>query len=87
MTKVLVSFDDYLLERLDAEAAARKVSRSALIGDLAAKGLGVPRGPGADPKVRRALAATDKLFREWEAETDEKFEDSTVLIREMRDSR
>ena len=56
MAKVLVSLDDHLLRRLDEEAAARKLSRSALISALVARELRVGKGPGADPKVWRALA-------------------------------
>ena len=90
MAKVLVSLDDQLLRRLDEEAAARKVSRSALLAEFASQALGVKKGPGADPKVGRALRELDKLFAE--AERDEPYyrgfdEDSTVTIRKMRDSR
>ena len=88
MAKVLVSLDDSLLRRLDAEAAARKVSRSALIADLAAQGLGTKKGPGADPKVARALKDLDALFAEAERDNNPDFaEDSTITIRRMRDSR
>jgi hypothetical protein len=90
MAKVLVSLDDQLLRRLDAEAATRRVSRSALIAQLAAKGLGIAKGPGAHPDVRKALKETDELFAE--AAREEPYyrnvkEDSTVTIRKMRDSR
>jgi hypothetical protein len=90
MAKVLVSLDDRLLRRLDEEAAARKVSRSAFISALVSQELGVKKGPGADPKVGRALRELDKLFAE--AAREEPYyrnfkEDSTVTIRKMRDSR
>jgi hypothetical protein len=80
VAKVLVSLDQRLLERLDAEARARKMSRSALISELAAKGLGVPSGPGARPEAQRALKRLQELFR------DVRDTDSTQIIREMRDS-
>ncbi|HEV8634546.1 MAG TPA: ribbon-helix-helix protein, CopG family [Chloroflexota bacterium] len=86
MAKVLVSIGDRLLERLDAEAKARGISRSALIAELAAKGLGEPIGPGARPEVHAAMARLDELFRT--AERNEGFlEDSTITIRRMRDER
>src|SRR2546421_54124 len=49
MTKILISIDDRLLERLDKEAAALGISRSALIARLTAAALGEPVGPGANP--------------------------------------
>ena len=82
MVKVLVSLDDRLLRRLDEEAAARGVSRSALIAELAARGLGEPRGPGAQPGVREALQRTHQLFATVHDVTD-----STRVVREMRDAR
>ena len=88
MVKVLVSLDDHLLRRLDAEAAARRVSRSALISKLTSEGLGVIRGPGAHPDVKRAFEELDALFAEAEQENNPDYnEDSTVSIRRMRDSR
>ena len=81
MTKVLVSLDDRLLERLDQEAAQRHMSRSALITELAAKGLGEPIGPGARPEVREALRQLQALGRKAPPG------DSTAWIREDRDSR
>jgi hypothetical protein len=62
MTKVLVSLDPGLLERLDREAARRGISRSALLTEFAVRGLGVPLGPGAKPEVRRALQTAHDLF-------------------------
>jgi len=82
MAKVLVSLEDRLLERLDREAAARGLSRSALLAELAAKGLGEPMGPGARPKVGRALERIRELF-----DGREPAEDSTATIRAMRDER
>jgi hypothetical protein len=82
MAKILVSLDDRLLERLDREAAARGMSRSALIAELAAKGLGLPLGPGARLEVREALRGTRRLFADVKDSAD-----STQIVREMRDSR
>lgn len=82
MAKVLISMDEKLLERLDREAAERGLSRSALISELAAKGLGEPLGPGARPEIREALRRADDLFSDL-ADTG----DSTDWIRTERDAR
>jgi metal-responsive CopG/Arc/MetJ family transcriptional regulator len=82
MPKVLVSLDALLLERLDREARERRVSRSAMLAELAAKGLGESTGPGARPQSRQALERIRAMFTE--AGTAE---DSTAVIRAMRDER
>jgi hypothetical protein len=82
VAKILVSVDAKLLARLDREAQARGVSRSALISDLAAKGLGEPLGPGARPEVQRAIERIRQLFAASGPE-----DDSTAVIRAMRDQR
>ena len=82
MAKVLVSLDTRLLDRLDREARTRGVSRSALIAELAAKGLGEPLGPGARPEVGRAIERIRELFTGLEPA-----EESTATIRAMRDER
>jgi antirestriction protein ArdC len=81
VAKVLISIDERLLEQIDREARQRKMSRSALVAELAAKGLGDPIGPGASPEVHAAIRALEELFRK--APTG----DSTAWIREDRDSR
>jgi hypothetical protein len=90
MAKVLVSLDDALVRRLDEEAASRHISRSALLQDLAERGLGLAVGPGAHPEVHAALADLDALFAEAEAEAAElgiPLEDATDAIRAERDAR
>jgi hypothetical protein len=83
MAKVLVSLDDRLLARLDRLAAERGLSRSALLAEFAARGLGEPRGPGTQPEVRAALGELDRLFAEGQGPP----EDSTAAIRAERDAR
>ena len=80
MPKVLVSLDDRLVERLDHEARARGISRSAMIAELAIRGLGESLGPGARPESRAAVERIRSLFGRVEPEMD-----STRLLREMRD--
>ena len=81
MTKVLISLDPRVLQRIDAEAAKRQVSRSALIAEFAAQRLGGPLGAGADPAVHRALDRAKYLFR------GQGGADSTALLRADRESR
>jgi metal-responsive CopG/Arc/MetJ family transcriptional regulator len=80
MAKVLVSLDDNLLERLDKAASERRVSRSALIAELTAKGLGERIGPGADPRVHEAIRRMRELVKNAPPG------DSTEWIRHDRDS-
>ena len=82
MPKVLVSLDALLLKRLDREARERRISRSAMLAELAAKGLGEPTGPGARPESRQALERIRAMFTEAGIA-----EDSTAVIRAMRDER
>ena len=85
--KILVSLDEGLVEQLDREAAARRVSRSALIAELAATGLGLSAGPGARPAVRRAIEALDALPWDEPAPALRAAEDSTAALRADRDRR
>jgi hypothetical protein len=83
MAKVLVSLDDRLLVRIDRAAKAQGLSRSAYLASLAERDLARTKGPGSKPSVRRAMAELDRLFRENPTGN----EDSTALIRAMRDAR
>lgn len=87
MAKVLVSIDDRLLRRIDKEAAQRRVTRSALLSEFAAQGLGPALGPGARPEVHEALADLDALAAEAEAAGELPPGDTTADIRAMRDER
>jgi len=51
---------------------------------MAVKELGEAKGPGADPQVQQAIRDLQELFRNA---TYADNRDSTVIIREMRDSR
>ena len=82
MVKVLLSVDAALLRRLDEEAAARGVSRSALLTEFAARGLGELTGPGAQLSVREALRRARQLFAQVHDSVD-----STQAVRAMRDAR
>ncbi len=81
MAKVLVSFDDKLLRRIDRAAKASGKSRSAYLSDLAESGAARGGGPGRSSSVRAALRRLDRLF------DDSPAEDSTEAIRAERDAR
>jgi hypothetical protein len=84
MTKVLVSMDDRLLNRVDRSARRLGLSRSAYLARLVERDLGTDLGPGRDPAVRRALAGIDRLVR---LNPPPAGFDPTATIRKMRDSR
>ena len=84
--KILVSLDPQLVRRLDEEATARHTSRSALISELADRGLSGSRGPGASPEVRQAIEDTRSLVREAWVADPWMTADSAKAVREMRDS-
>lgn len=84
MVKVLISLDERVLRRIDEEARARALTRSALIADLAARGLPERLGPGAHPDVHRAVRELQELAERY-GPSD--VGDSTDHVREMRDSR
>lgn len=81
MAKVLVSFDDALLRRIDRAAREQGLSRSAYLAGLAEKDAATTAGPGAKPSVRRALEELDELFQAAPGG------DSTALVRAERDAR
>ena len=81
MGKVLVSFDDRLLKRIDRAAKARGLTRSAYLAVLAEGDLANNQGPGKDPSVRAALRELERMFG------DAPPGDSTAWIRSDRDSR
>lgn len=81
MAKVLVSFDDLLLRRIDRGARSQGMSRSGYLGRLAQRDLDRIAGPGSNAAPRRALANLDRLF------SDTPPHDSTATIRDQRDAR
>jgi hypothetical protein len=81
MGKVLVSFDDALLGRIDRAARSRGLTRSAYLAQLAERDAAHASGPGKTPAVRAALGALDRLF------ADAPRGDSTAAIRAGRDAR
>jgi hypothetical protein len=60
--KVLVSIDDRLLRRIDRAARQKGMTRSAYLADLAARDIGLIRGPGATKRARDAVRSLDDLF-------------------------
>ncbi len=79
-TKVLVSFDDELLRRIDRAAKGQGLTRSAYLAQLAAGDASGP-GPGVGRAVQLACQELDDLFAG--APPD----DSTVAVRAARDAR
>ena len=63
-SRVLISIDTALLERIDAACRARGLTRSRYLAQLADQDLVGGRGPGAEPSVKRALKDIDVLFGE-----------------------
>lgn len=81
MAKVLVSFDEKLLRRIDRAASASGKSRSAYLAQLAEDDAARGRGPGKAPASRAAMRKLDRLFGAAPVG------DSTAAIREERDAR
>lgn len=81
MAKVLVSFDEKLLKRIDRAAYASGQTRSGYLARLAEVEIGRGSGPGKSPGVRRALRSLDRLF------ADSPPGDSTEAVRAERDAR
>jgi hypothetical protein len=82
MAKVLVSFDEKLLARIDRAARRSGLTRSAYLAHLASREVGGEKGPGIDGRARRGMDALEELFRDRG-----KPEDSTAAVRADRDSR
>ena len=84
MGKVLVSLDDDLVQRVDGEARAQGLSRSAFLARAAQREL--ERGAkGTLRRRRRALKALDELFAF--APEGDSADDSTAEIRAAREAR
>ncbi len=81
MAKVLVSFDDKLLKRIDRAARANGMTRSAYLAELAESGPSGLVGPGKSRSARAAMRRLDRLFQSAPAG------DSTAAVREERDAR
>ena len=81
MAKVLVSFDDRLLRRIDRAARASGKSRSSYLSQLAESAAARNSGPGNTVAARAAMRKLDRLFAVAPAE------DSTAAIRTARDAR
>lgn len=81
MAKVLVSFDERLLRRIDRAASSEGKSRSAYLAELAEAEVARGSGPGKTPGARSALRRLDRLFTVAPAG------DSTAAIRAARDAR
>jgi hypothetical protein len=83
MAKVLISLEDALLRRIDRAAKALGMSRSGYLARLAKDELRGERAPGARRTSRDAMRRIDRLVASNGADG----EDSTSVIRDMRDSR
>jgi hypothetical protein len=80
VAKVLVSFEDSLLRRIDRAARSRGVTRSAYLAELAEHDAR-RSAPGVSPAAKAALRRLDGLF--VAAPADE----STAALRAERDAR
>jgi hypothetical protein len=79
--KVLVSFEDALLRRIDRAARSRGLTRSAYLAQLAERDAANAEGPGKNPAVRAALEELDQLLAGTPSE------DSTAAVRAERRAR
>lgn len=80
VAKVLVSFEDKLLRRIDRAARSRGLTRSAYLTELAENDAR-RSGAGRNPAARAALRELDRLFAGAPAD------DATAAIRAARDAR
>ncbi|HEY5941814.1 MAG TPA: hypothetical protein VIT89_02995 [Solirubrobacterales bacterium] len=81
MAKVLVSFDEKVLKRIDRAADESGRTRSGYLAWLAETQIGRGTGPGKSPGSRRAMGELDRLFAQAPAG------DSTEAVRAERDAR
>ncbi len=80
VAKVLVSFEDSLLRRIDRAARSRGLTRSGYLAQLA-KSDGQGSGPGKSPSAQAAMRELDQLLARAPAG------ESTEAIRTARDAR
>jgi hypothetical protein len=78
---VLISIEGRLLRRIDRAARDRGMSRRAYLAELAARDVGLARGPAFTPRARGAVRRLDELFRRLS------HDDPTQAIRLQRDAR
>jgi len=83
VTKVLISIEDALLRRVDKAARTLGLSRSGYIARLATDELRGAKGPGVSGSSKAAMRRIDRLV----TRNGTGGEDSTAVIRDMRDSR
>lgn len=81
MAKVLVSFEDKLLKRIDRAARVSGKTRSGYLSWLAETQVDLGSGPGKRPAARKAVRKLDRLFADAPAG------DSTDAVRAERDAR
>ncbi len=81
MAKVLVSVEDGLLRRIDREAKARGLTRSAYLSQLAEGDIDTGYGHERGPVVQAALRELDELF------VASPEDDSTAAVRAARNGR
>jgi hypothetical protein len=79
--KVLVSFDDTLLRRIDRVARSRGLTRSAYLAQLAERDAANTEGPGKNPTVHAALNDLDQILAGTPSEN------STEAVRAERRAR
>lgn len=62
--RVLISINERLLDRIDAEVARRGLTRSGYLAQLASADIEVATGSGNEPEATAALRKIDDLFAE-----------------------
>ncbi len=81
MARVLVSFEDTLLRKVDRAARTSGLTRSAYLAQLVERDAAKREGPGKSAAVHTALGELDELF------AGTPYEDSTEAIRAGRGAR